>query len=57
MLLKIETVESKEKKKTSKLPFTTSTLTQTSSIKLNFSASKTMKLAQGYMKVRKLVIP
>ena len=51
---KIETVESKEKKKTSKLPFTTSTLTQTSSIKLNFSASKTMKLAQGLYEGKKI---
>ncbi len=44
---KIESVESKEKAKKSQAPFTTSTLTQTASIKLGFSASKTMRLAQG----------
>ena len=44
---KIEDVESKEKNKKSKPAFTTSTLTQMASIKLNFSASKTMRLAQG----------
>lgn len=44
---KIENVESKEKKKKSKPPFTTSTLTQLASSKLGFSASKTMRLAQG----------
>lgn len=43
----IESVESKEKSKKSKPVFTTSTLTQMASIKLGFSASKTMKLAQG----------
>lgn len=43
----IESVTSKEKKKKSKLPFTTSTLTQTASLKLGFSASKTMRIAQG----------
>lgn len=43
----IEDVNSKEKKKKSKLPFTTSTLTQTASLKLGFSASKTMRIAQG----------
>ncbi len=42
----IESVESKEKKKQSKFPFTTSTLTQMASNKLGFSASKTMKIAQ-----------
>lgn len=43
----IENVESKEKSKKSKVPFTTSTLTQMASSKLGFSASKTMRLAQG----------
>lgn len=43
----IENVESKEKSKKSKPVFTTSTLTQMASIKLGFSASKTMRLAQG----------
>lgn len=43
----IESVESKEKHKKSKLPFTTSTLTQMASSKLGFSASKTMRIAQG----------
>lgn len=43
----IESVDSKEKHKKSKAPFTTSTLTQMASSKLNFSASKTMRLAQG----------
>ncbi len=42
----IESVESKEKNKQSKLPFTTSTLTQMASNRLGFSASKTMKIAQ-----------
>jgi DNA topoisomerase-1 len=42
----IEKVESKEKNKQSKLPFTTSTLTQMASNRLGFSASKTMKIAQ-----------
>ena len=50
----IENIESKEKKKSSKLPFTTSTLTQLASIKLNFSASKTMKLAQGLYEGKKV---
>ena len=44
---KIENIESKEKKKKSKPPFTTSTLTQMASSRLGFSASKTMRLAQG----------
>ena len=43
----IESVESKEKKKKSKFPFTTSTLTQMASSRLGFSASKTMRIAQG----------
>ncbi|MEG2147503.1 MAG: type I DNA topoisomerase [Bacilli bacterium] len=42
----IETIDSKEKKKSSRLPFTTSTLTQMASNRLGFSASKTMKIAQ-----------
>lgn len=50
----IESVEVKEKKKSSKLPFTTSTLTQLASQKLNFSASKTMKLAQALYEGKKL---
>ena len=50
----IESVESKEKKKNSKLVFTTSTLTQMASIKLNFSASKTMRLAQGLYEGKKI---
>lgn len=43
----IENVSSKEKSKKSKVPFTTSTLTQMASTRLGFSASKTMRLAQG----------
>ena len=50
----IESVEVKEKKKSSKLPFTTSTLTQLANQKLNFSASKTMKLAQALYEGKKL---
>lgn len=50
----IESVEVKEKKKSSKLPFTTSTLTQLANQKLNFSASKTMKLAQTLYEGKKL---
>lgn len=42
----IETVESKEKNKSSKYPFTTSTLTQMASNRLGFTASKTMRIAQ-----------
>ena len=42
----IENVESKEKNKKSKFPFTTSTLTQMASNRLGFSASKTMRIAQ-----------
>lgn len=51
---KIESVESKEKKKSSKPVFTTSTLTQMASIKLGFSASKTMKLAQTLYEGKKI---
>lgn len=43
----LENIESKEKKKKSKPPFTTSTLTQMASTRLGFTASKTMRLAQG----------
>ena len=42
----IVNVESKVKKKPSKLPFTTSTLTQMASNRLNYPASKTMSIAQ-----------
>ena len=50
----IESVESKEKSKKSKPVFTTSTLTQMASIKLGFSASKTMRLAQGLYEGKKI---
>lgn len=43
---KIDNIESKEKKKSSKLPFKTSTLQQVASSKLNFGSSKTMRIAQ-----------
>ena len=43
---KVESIESKNKNKTSKFPFTTSTMQQEASTKLNFSAKKTMMLAQ-----------
>ena len=42
----IENVDFKNKNKASKLPFTTSTLQQEASTKLNFNAKKTMMLAQ-----------
>ena len=42
----IDNVETKVKNKQSKLPFTTSTLTQMASNRLNFPASKTMSIAQ-----------
>ncbi len=42
----IDKIEVKEKKKPSKLPFTTSTLTQMASNRLNYPASKTMSIAQ-----------
>lgn len=42
----IESVEKKQKEKPSRLPFTTSTLTQMASNRLGFSASKTMRIAQ-----------
>ena len=43
----IDKVESKIKSKPSKFPFTTSTLTQMASNRLNFPASKTMSVAQS----------
>ena len=43
---KIENIERKETKKRSKLPFTTSTMTQMASNRLGFTASKTMRIAQ-----------
>jgi len=43
---KLESMESKTKNKSSKFPFTTSTLQQEASTKLNFNAKKTMMLAQ-----------
>ena len=43
---KVSSVEKKEKKKQSKLPFTTSTLTQMASNRLGFPAKKTMMIAQ-----------
>ena len=42
----IEDIERKETKKRSKLPFTTSTMTQMASNRLGFTASKTMRIAQ-----------
>jgi len=44
--LKIEDVSKKEKKKNAKFPFTTSTLQQEASNKLNFTGKKTMSIAQ-----------
>ncbi len=43
---KVDSVETKLKKKPSKLPFTTSTLTQMASNRLGFPSSKTMSIAQ-----------
>ena len=43
---KIEDIERKETKKRSRLPFTTSTMTQMASNRLGFTASKTMRIAQ-----------
>ena len=43
---KVESIETKNKNKASKFPFTTSTMQQEASTKLNFSAKKTMMLAQ-----------
>ena len=42
----IETIEKKDKNKKAKAPFTTSTLQQTASTRLNFSGKKTMTIAQ-----------
>ena len=42
----IESVEKKKKEKKSKFPFTTSTLQQDASTKLNFTSKKTMSVAQ-----------
>lgn len=46
MSFKIKDIEEKEKKKSAKEAFKTSTLQQMASTKLNFAASKTMKIAQ-----------
>ena len=43
---KVESIDSKNKNRASKTPFTTSTLQQEASTKLNFNAKKTMSLAQ-----------
>ena len=43
---KVESIESKEKKRKSKAPFITSTLQQEASTKLGFPAKKTMSIAQ-----------
>ena len=43
---KVESIEKKDKNKKAKAPFTTSTLQQTASTRLNFSGKKTMSLAQ-----------
>ena len=43
---KVESIDSKNKNKASKFPFTTSTMQQEASTKLGFSAKKTMMLAQ-----------
>ena len=43
---KVESVEKKTRKRSAKLPFTTSSLQQESSNKLNFAAKRTMKIAQ-----------
>ena len=42
----IESIEKKKKEKKSKYPFTTSTLQQDASTKLNFTSKKTMSIAQ-----------
>lgn len=42
----VESIEKKEKDKKSKFPFTTSTMQQESSTKLNFTSKKTMSVAQ-----------
>ena len=43
---KVESVEKKTRKRSAKLPFTTSSLQQEASNKLNFAAKRTMKIAQ-----------
>lgn len=43
---KVESIEKKDKNKKAKAPFTTSTLQQIASTRLNFSGKKTMSLAQ-----------
>ena len=42
----VERIEKKDKNKKAKAPFTTSTLQQTASTRLNFSGKKTMQIAQ-----------
>ena len=42
----VESIEKKDKNKKAKAPFTTSTLQQTASTRLNFSGKKTMQIAQ-----------
>ena len=42
----LENIEKKDKNKKAKAPFTTSTLQQTASTRLNFSGKKTMQIAQ-----------
>ena len=46
MSFTIKDIEEKDKKKTAREPFKTSTLQQMASSRLNFTASKTMKIAQ-----------
>ena len=46
MSFNIDSIEEKDKKKQAREPFKTSTLQQLASSKLNFAASKTMKIAQ-----------
>lgn len=45
-IFKVESITKKDKNKKAKAPFTTSTLQQTASTRLNFSGKKTMSLAQ-----------
>ena len=53
-VFKIESVDKKDKKRSSKPPFITSTLEQEASIKLNFTSKKTMSLAQKLYEGRHL---
>ena len=53
-VFKIESVDKKDKKRSSKPPFITSTLEQEASIKLNFTSKKTMSLAQKLYEGRDL---